>query len=92
MKRTRHATLALFTFLALLSSFAQGDNGVPDISAPEALKQALGLRDAPQARITVLPFGVEVIKDVSHGKYALGVSQSSDAAMQHFRVTGFLAE
>lgn len=96
----------------------------------------LGLSSSLQARITVLPFGVEVIKDVSHGKYALGVSQSSEilqhpgitmvgplpaplalstgyaaaqtspqaaarvlmtylaseAALQHFRVTGFLAE
>lgn len=137
---------------------------VPDISSPEALKQALlaapsiayadpargatagthfakvvdmlGLRQTLQARTTVLPFGVEVIKDVSHGKYALGVSQSSEilqhpgitmvgplpapldlstgyaaaqtspqaaasmlmtylaseAALKHFRATGFLAE
>ncbi len=137
---------------------------VPNISNPEALKQALlaapsiayadpargatagthfakvldtlGLSQTLQARITVLPFGVEVIKDVSHGKYALGVSQSSEilqhpgitmvgplpaplalstrysaaptsdqtaagvlmtflaseAALKHFRATGFLAE
>ncbi len=96
----------------------------------------LELSQTLQARITVLPFGVEVIKDVSHGKYALGVSQSSEilqhpgitmvgplpaplalstgyaaaptsaqpaaavlmtylaseAALKHFRATGFLAE
>ena len=96
----------------------------------------LGLSQTLQARISVLPFGVEVIKDVSHGKYALGVSQSSEilqhpgitmvgplptplalstrysaaqtsdqtaagvlmtylaseAALKHFRATGFLAE
>ena len=87
---------------------------VPDISSPEALKQALlaapsiayadpargatagthfakvvdtlGLRQTLEARTTVLPFGVEVIKDVSHGKYTLGVSQSSEI-LQHPGIT-----
>ncbi len=47
---------------------------------------SLGLSQALQTRITVLPFGVEVIKDVSHGKYALGVSQSSEI-LQHPDIT-----
>jgi molybdate transport system substrate-binding protein len=46
----------------------------------------LGLHQTLQARTTVLPFGVEVIKDVSHGKYALGVSQSSEI-LQHPGIT-----
>jgi molybdate transport system substrate-binding protein len=40
--------------------------------------EGLGLRDALQARTTVLPFGVEVIQAVAQGRYALGVSQSSE--------------
>ena len=40
--------------------------------------EGLGLRDALQAKTTVLPFGVEVIDAVAHGRYALGVSQSSE--------------
>lgn len=87
---------------------------VPDISNPEALKQALqqaptiayadpargatagthfdkvlqalGLRESLGSRIHVLPFGVDVIKDVSTGKYALGVSQSSEI-LQHEGIT-----
>jgi molybdate transport system substrate-binding protein len=46
----------------------------------------LGLGSILQTRTTVLPFGVEVIKDVSHGKYALGVSQSSEI-LQHPGIT-----
>lgn len=46
----------------------------------------LQLRPQLQARLTVLPFGVEVIKDVSRGKYALGVSQSSEI-LQHEGIT-----
>ena len=43
---------------------------------------ALGLRDALQPRLTVLPFGVEVIAAVAQGRFALGVSQSSEI-VQH---------
>jgi molybdate transport system substrate-binding protein len=43
---------------------------------------ALGLRDALQARITVLPFGGDVIMQVAQGRFALGVSQSSEI-LQH---------
>ena len=39
---------------------------------------ALGIRDAVAAKTTVLPFGVDVIDAVSQGRYALGVSQSSE--------------
>lgn len=46
----------------------------------------LGLQDSLAARITVLPFGVDVIKDVSVGKCALGVSQSSEI-LQHEGIT-----
>jgi molybdate transport system substrate-binding protein len=39
---------------------------------------ALGIREAVAARTTVLPFGVDVIEAVAQGRYALGVSQSSE--------------
>lgn len=44
--------------------------------------QALGLRESLAPQLHVLPFGVDVIKDVSIGKFALGVSQSSEI-LQH---------
>ena len=43
---------------------------------------AMGLRAALQAKTTLMPFGVDVILAVSEGRYALGVSQSSEI-MQH---------
>jgi molybdate transport system substrate-binding protein len=83
---------------------------VPDLSTPEALRQALlaapsiacadpargatagthfakvlealGLQDAVRAKTTVLPFGVDVIRAVAAGRFALGVSQSSEI-LQH---------
>jgi molybdate transport system substrate-binding protein len=86
------------------------DAALPDLSTPEALRQALlaapsiafadpargatagshfakvletlGLTDTLKSKTTMLPFGVDVIRDVSQGKYALGVSQSSEI-MQH---------
>jgi len=39
---------------------------------------ALGIRDAVAAKTTVLPFGVDVIQAVAQGRFALGVSQSSE--------------
>jgi molybdate transport system substrate-binding protein len=39
---------------------------------------AMGLRETLVQRITVLPFGVDVIHGVADGTYALGVSQSSE--------------
>lgn len=43
---------------------------------------ALGLQDAVRAKTTVLPFGVDVIRAVADGRFALGVSQSSEI-LQH---------
>ncbi len=163
-RQTGHTLSATFDTVGAQRDRVLQGAPVPNISNPEALKQALlaapsiayadpargatagthfakvldtlGLSQTLQARITVLPFGVEVIKDVSHGKYALGVSQSSEilqhpgitmvgplpaplalstrysaaptsdqtaagvlmtflaseAALKHFRATGFLAE
>ena len=39
---------------------------------------ALGLRETLAPRITVLPFGVDVINDVAAGRFELGASQSSE--------------
>jgi molybdate transport system substrate-binding protein len=86
------------------------DAALPDLSTPEALRQALlaapsiayadpargatagthfakvvealGLTETLKSKTTVLPFGVDVIRAVSEGKFALGVSQSSEI-MQH---------
>jgi molybdate transport system substrate-binding protein len=44
--------------------------------------EAMGLTDALKSKTTMLPFGVDVIRAVAEGKYALGVSQSSEI-MQH---------
>ncbi len=38
----------------------------------------LGLGDLLKGKITVLPFGVDVIAGVAEGRYALGISQSSE--------------
>ena len=43
---------------------------------------ALGIQDRVASKVTVLPFGVEVIEAVAAGKYELGVSQSSEI-VQH---------
>jgi len=43
---------------------------------------ALGLREALQGRITVLPVGLDVITGVAQKRFALGVSQSSEI-LQH---------
>lgn len=42
----------------------------------------LGLRETLAARMTVLPFGVEVVEAVARGRFAIGVSQSSEI-VQH---------
>jgi molybdate transport system substrate-binding protein len=39
---------------------------------------ALAVRDAVAGKTTVLPFGVDVIEAVAQGRFALGVSQSSE--------------
>ena len=46
----------------------------------------LGLRETLRPKLHVLPFGVDVIRDVASGKYALGVSQSSEI-LQHEGIT-----
>ena len=43
---------------------------------------ALGIQDRVASKVTVLPFGVEVIEAVAAGKYEIGVSQSSEI-VQH---------
>lgn len=48
--------------------------------------QALAIKASLAPRLHVLPFGVDVIRDVSTGKYALGVSQSSEI-LQHEGIT-----
>ena len=86
------------------------DAALPDLSTPEALRQALltapsiafadpargatagthfakvlealDITEAVKSKTTMLSFGVDVIRAVSEGKYALGVSQSSEI-MQH---------
>ena len=40
--------------------------------------EALGLRAELEPKLTVLPFGVDVINAVAAGRFALGVSQSSE--------------
>jgi molybdate transport system substrate-binding protein len=40
--------------------------------------EALGLRDTLGSRITVLPFGIDVIDGVAAGRFELGASQSSE--------------
>jgi molybdate transport system substrate-binding protein len=44
--------------------------------------ETLGLTEAVKSKTTMLAFGVDVIRAVSEGQYALGVSQSSEI-MQH---------
>ncbi len=43
---------------------------------------ALGIQDRVASKVTVLPFGVEVIEAVAAGKFDIGVSQSSEI-VQH---------
>jgi ABC-type molybdate transport system substrate-binding protein len=38
----------------------------------------LGLRDAVQPKLVILPFGVDVIEGVANDQYELGASQSSE--------------
>ena len=45
--------------------------------------QALGLTEAINSKTTVLPFGVDVIAAVAEGRFALGVSQSSEIMQHH---------
>jgi len=47
---------------------------------------ALGLREALQPKLVILPFGVDVIEGVGEGKFELGASQSSEI-VPHTSVT-----
>jgi len=71
---------ALRKTLLAAESIAQADGARGATSGAHFSKliDTLGLREMLGARITVLPFGVEAIQGVSDGKYALGVSQSSE--------------
>lgn len=74
--------------LALAPSIAYADpkRGATAGTHFDKVLRDMGLADALRDRITVLPFGVDVIKDVSQGKYAIGVSQSSEI-LQHANIT-----
>ena len=48
--------------------------------------ETMGLQATLQSKITLMSFGVDVIKAVSEGRYAIGISQSSEI-MQHPGVT-----
>jgi molybdate transport system substrate-binding protein len=41
----------------------------------------LGIRDRIAARLTLIPFGVEVVQAVADGRFELGVSQSSEITL-----------
>ena len=73
--------------LALAPSIAYADpkRGATAGTHFDKVLRDMGLHDALRERLTVLPFGVDVIKDVSEGKYALGVSQSSEI-LQHANI------
>jgi molybdate transport system substrate-binding protein len=59
-------------------SHADGARGATSGLHFSKVIDAMGLREALAPRITVLPFGVDVIHGVANGTYALGVSQSSE--------------
>ena len=73
--------------LALAPSIAYADpkRGATAGTHFDKVLRDMGLMDALRDRLTVLPFGVDVIKDVSEGKYAIGVSQSSEI-LQHANI------
>ena len=57
---------------------ADGARGATSGAHFAAVIDKLGLRAELQSRITVLPFGVEVIEGVADGRFEIGVSQSSE--------------
>jgi molybdate transport system substrate-binding protein len=61
-------------------SIAQADGARGATSGAHFTKliDTLGLREALANRLILLPFGVDAIHGVEQGKYALGVSQSSE--------------
>lgn len=77
-------TEALRQALLAAASVAYGDPARGATAGTHFAKviDALGLRDELRDKITVLPFGVDVIVGVAEGRYGLGISQSSEI-MQH---------
>ena len=75
---------ALRTALLHATSIAYADpaRGATAGSHFAKVMDALDLREALQGRVTVLPFGVDVITGVAQGRFGLGVSQSSEV-LQH---------
>lgn len=57
---------------------ADGTRGATSGAHFTKMIDQMGLRDALQAKLVVLPFGVEVIEGVAAGKFELGASQSSE--------------
>lgn len=67
------------TLLAAKSiAHADGARGATSGAHFASVIDKLGLRSQLQGRITVLPFGVEVIDGVADGRFEIGVSQSSE--------------
>lgn len=79
---------ALKAALLAASSIAYADpaRGATAGTHFDKVLNRLELHAQLQARLTVLPFGVEVIREVSKGRFALGVSQSSEI-LQHEGIT-----
>lgn len=57
---------------------ADGARGATSGAHFASVVEALGLRDQLAGRITVLPFGVDVVQGVADGKFEVGVSQSGE--------------
>jgi molybdate transport system substrate-binding protein len=67
------------TLLAARSiAHADGARGATSGAHFASVIDKLGLRGQLQERITVLPFGVDVIEGVAQGNFEIGVSQSSE--------------
>jgi len=79
---------ALKRALLAAKSIAHADGARGATSGAHFAKvvDTLGLREALRDRITVLPFGVDVIQGVADGRFELGVSQSSEI-LPHTGVT-----
>ena len=71
---------ALQTALLAAPSIAYGDpaRGATAGTHFSRVITAMNLGDQLKAKTTVLPFGVDVITGVAQGRYALGISQSSE--------------
>ncbi len=79
----RNAEALRQTLLAAPSiAFADPARGATAGTHFAKVLEALGLTEALKGKTTMLSFGVDVIRAVSEGTYAIGVSQSSEI-MQH---------